>query len=72
MAREIRVVDHENIQRAQLRVETRLKAAAEVNPAKYGEKLDVNSHNAEPCRQPAVGQGWVSSPRRSFNSMFSR
>ncbi len=30
------------------------------------------SHNAEPCRQPAVGQGWISSPRRSFNSMFSR
>ncbi len=39
---EIRVVDHENIQRARLRVETRLKAAAKINPAKYGEKLDVN------------------------------
>ncbi len=36
------VVDHENIQRARLRVETRLKAAAKINPAKYGEKLDVN------------------------------
>ncbi len=39
---EIRVVDHENIQRARLRVETRMKAAAKINPAKYGEKLDVN------------------------------
>ncbi len=39
---EVRVVDHENIQRARLRVETRLKAAAKINPAKYGEKLDVN------------------------------
>ena len=39
---EIRAVDHENIQRARLRVETRLKAAAKINPAKYGEKLDLN------------------------------
>ncbi len=39
---EVRVVDHENIQRARLRVETRLKAAAKINPAKYGEKLDLN------------------------------
>ncbi len=38
----IRVVDHENIQRARLRVETRMKAAAKINPAKYGDKLDVN------------------------------
>ena len=39
---EVRVVDHENIQRARLRVETRMKAAAKINPAKYGDKLDVN------------------------------
>ena len=39
---DVRVVDHENIQRARLRVETRFKAAAKINPAKYGEKLDVN------------------------------
>ncbi len=38
----IGVVDHENIQRARLRVETRMKAAAKINPAKYGDKLDVN------------------------------
>ncbi len=38
----VRVVDHENIQRARLRVETRMKAAAKINPAKYGDKLDVN------------------------------
>ncbi len=43
---EVRVVDHENIQRARLRVETRLKAAAKINPAKYGEKLDVNMSGA--------------------------
>ena len=40
--KEVRVVDHENIQRARLRVETRMKAAAKINPAKYGEKLDLN------------------------------
>ena len=39
---DVHAVDHENIQRARLRVETRLKAAAKINPAKYGEKLDVN------------------------------
>ncbi len=39
---EVRVVDHENIQRARLRVETRMKAAAKINPAKYGDKLDLN------------------------------
>ncbi len=39
---EVRAVDHENIQRARLRVETRMKAAAKINPAKYGDKLDVN------------------------------
>ncbi len=35
-------VDHENIQRSRLRVDTRLRVAAKINPAKYGEKLDVN------------------------------
>ncbi len=39
---EVRVVDHENVQRARLRVETRMKAAAKINPVKYGDKLDVN------------------------------
>ncbi len=39
---QVRVVDHENIQRARLRVETRMKAAAKINPAKYGDKLDLN------------------------------
>ncbi len=39
---EAKVVDHENIQRSRLRVDTRLRVAAKINPAKYGEKLDVN------------------------------
>jgi len=39
---EVRAVDHENIQRSRLRVDTRLRVAAKINPAKYGEKLDLN------------------------------
>lgn len=39
---EVRAVEHENIQRSRLRVDTRLRVAAKINPAKYGEKLDVN------------------------------
>jgi len=39
---EIRVVDHENIQRSRLRVDTRLRVAAKINPVKYGDKLDLN------------------------------
>ncbi len=39
---EVRAVDHENIQRARLRVETRMKAVAKINPGKYGDKLDLN------------------------------
>ncbi len=39
---EVKGVDHENIQRSRLRVDTRLRVAAKINPAKYGEKLDVN------------------------------
>ncbi len=38
---DVKVVDHENIQRSRLRVDTRLRVAAKINPSKYGDKLDV-------------------------------
>ena len=40
--KEVQTVDHENIQRSRLRVDTRLRVAAKINPAKYGDKLDLN------------------------------
>ena len=36
------VVNHDHIQRAKLRVDTRLKLLAIWNPKKYGNKVDVN------------------------------
>ncbi len=39
---DVHAANHENIQRSRLRVDTRLRVAAKINPAKYGDKLDVN------------------------------
>ncbi len=36
-----KVVDHENIQRSRLRVDTRKWAAGKMAPKKYGDKLDL-------------------------------
>ena len=38
---EAKVVDHENIQRSRLRVDTRKWAASKMAPKKYGDKLDL-------------------------------
>lgn len=37
------VTDHDVIQRAKLRIETRLKLLAKWNPKKYGDKLDMTT-----------------------------
>jgi hypothetical protein len=42
---EIEITDNDVIQRAKLRVETRLKLLAKWDPKRYGEKLDVTSGN---------------------------
>ncbi len=40
-------MQHEVIQRDKLRVDTRLKIAAKINPAKYGERLELAGDVAE-------------------------
>ena len=40
-------VQHDVIQRAKLRVDTRMKIAAKINPAKYGERLELSGDVAE-------------------------
>ncbi len=39
----VETTDHDVIQRAKLRIETRLKLLAKWNPKKYGDKLDLTS-----------------------------
>ena len=40
-------IQHDVIQRAKLRVDTRMKIAAKINPAKYGERLELAGDVAE-------------------------
>ena len=39
------IVDHENIARSKLRIETRKWLMAKLNPKRYGEKLEIESNN---------------------------
>jgi len=39
------IVNHDHIQRAKLRVDTRKWKASKLYPKKYGEKVDINQHS---------------------------
>ena len=49
----VQVVDHDVIQRAKLRIETRLKLLAKWNPKKWGDKVDLTSGGA-PLPAPTI------------------
>ena len=49
----VSVVDHDVIQRAKLRIDTRLKLLAKWNPKKWGDKVDVTSGGA-PIPAPQI------------------